>query len=226
MESQSVWERIREKFMPGFLDPMERISEVLFGLIMVLTFTGSLSAAEAGEGEVRTMLFGALGCNLAWGIIDAYMYLMACFAERGKGLLLLREVRGTKDPGTAHRIIADAMPPVLSSLLSQTETEAFRQKLHQLPDPPTRARLAKQDWLGALAVFALVFFSTLPVVIPFTFLREIRLAMRVSNAIAIVMLFLTGYAFGRESGLHPWRTGLVMVLIGAAMVGITMALGG
>jgi hypothetical protein len=53
------------------LEPGERISEVLFGLIMVLTFTGSLSVAEAGREDIRTMLVGALGCNLAWGIIDA-----------------------------------------------------------------------------------------------------------------------------------------------------------
>ena len=31
------------------LDPIDRVSEVLFGLIMVLTFTGSLSIAEAGR---------------------------------------------------------------------------------------------------------------------------------------------------------------------------------
>ena len=57
------------------LDPIDRISEVLFGLIMVLTFTGSLSVAESGRDDVRTMLIGALGCNLAWGIIDAMLYL-------------------------------------------------------------------------------------------------------------------------------------------------------
>jgi len=37
----------------GLLDPVERISEVLFGLIMVLTFIGWLSVAEAGRGDVR-----------------------------------------------------------------------------------------------------------------------------------------------------------------------------
>jgi hypothetical protein len=49
------------------LEPDERIAEVLFGLIMVLTFTGSLSVAEAGRDDVRTMLIGAPGCNLALG---------------------------------------------------------------------------------------------------------------------------------------------------------------
>ena len=48
-------------FSKRFLDPLERSSEILFGLIMVLTFTGTLSAAEAGRAEVRAMLVGALG---------------------------------------------------------------------------------------------------------------------------------------------------------------------
>ena len=56
------------------LDPMERISEVLFGLVMVLTTTCSFSIGGGGRTEVRQMLIGALGCTLAWGIIDAVMY--------------------------------------------------------------------------------------------------------------------------------------------------------
>ena len=66
------------------LTPSERISEVLFGLIMVITFTGSLSVTEAGREDIRTMLIGALGCNLAWGIIDAVLYLMGCLADKGR----------------------------------------------------------------------------------------------------------------------------------------------
>ena len=63
------------------LDPIDRVSEILFGLIMVLTFTGSLSVAEAGRDDTRTMLIGALGCNLAWGIIDAVLFLMGGLAD-------------------------------------------------------------------------------------------------------------------------------------------------
>ena len=29
------------------------------------------------------MILAALGCNLAWGIIDAGLYLMGCLGERG-----------------------------------------------------------------------------------------------------------------------------------------------
>src|SRR6185503_16237624 len=92
------------------LEPIERISEALFGLIMVLTFTGSISVAEAGREDIRTMLIGALGCNLAWGIIDAIMYLMACLSERGRDLRTILAVRKETQPEKAHRIIADALP--------------------------------------------------------------------------------------------------------------------
>jgi VIT1/CCC1 family predicted Fe2+/Mn2+ transporter len=71
-----------------------------------------------------------------------------------------------------------------------------------------------------------VFLSTFPIAIPFMLIRDARLALRVSNGIAIVMLFLAGYAFGRYASYHPWRMGLGMVLIGTVLVGITIALGG
>ncbi len=208
------------------LEPMERISEVLFGLIMVLTFTCSASVASAGRSEVRKMLIEALGCNLAWGIIDAVFYLMACLSEQGHNILALRAVRQAADRAEAHRIIADALPPVLASVLPETEFEVMRQKLHQLPEPPAHPRLAKDDWLAAFGVFLLVFLSTFPVAVPFIFVHEPRLALRISNAVAIVMLFIAGYQFGRYSGFRPGRVGLAMVVLGVAMVGLTIVFGG
>jgi VIT1/CCC1 family predicted Fe2+/Mn2+ transporter len=80
--------------------------------------------------------------------------------------------------------------------------------------------------LGFLGVFLLVFLSTFPVVIPFLFMKNVLPALRVSNAIAIMMLFLTGYAFGRITGRRPWVRGIAMVALGSVLVGITMALGG
>ena len=65
------------------LDPIARVSEVLFGLIMALTFTGTLSAATAGREEIRTLLIGVIGCNIAWGLVDAVMFLMSALTERG-----------------------------------------------------------------------------------------------------------------------------------------------
>ncbi len=208
------------------LDPIDRVSEVLFGLIMVLTFTGSLSVADAGRDDVRTMLIGALGCNVAWGIIDAMLYLMGCLARNSQDLMTYLAVRRATDPHKAERLIANALPPVLASILEPAELETMRRRLMQLPEPPERAHLSKDEWWGAIGVFLVVFVSTFPVVIPFIFMQNVGPALRVSNVIAIVMLFLTGYAFGTITGRHPWLVGLAMVVLGSMLVGMTMALGG
>ncbi len=208
------------------LEPVERISEVLFGLIMVLTFTGSLSIADSGRDDVRVMLIGALGCNLAWGIIDGVFYLMGCLAEKGRNLQTYRAVRQTGDSRKARQLIAEALPPVLASVLQPAELDAMHERLKQLPEPAERAGLSGSDWRGALGVFLLVFLSTFPVTIPFIFMDGLFAAMRVSNAIAVAMLFLAGFAYGRQVGRSPWGFGISMVVLGSALVALTMALGG
>ena len=214
------------KSTKNVLDPIDRVSEVLFGLIMVLAFTGSLSVAESTRDDVRAMLIGALGCNIAWGIIDGILYLMGSLAEKGTGLRTFRAVREATDPAEAQRLIAGALPSAVASVIQPAELEALNQRLKQLPAPPEQARLSKDDWLGGLGVFALVFASTFPVTIPFMFMQHLGPAMRVSNAIAITLLFITGYAFGRITGRRPWVFGLWMVILGVVLVGMTIALGG
>jgi VIT1/CCC1 family predicted Fe2+/Mn2+ transporter len=208
------------------LEPYDRISEVLFGLIMVLTFTGSLSVAEAGREDVRVMLIGALGCNIAWGLIDAILYLMGCLAEKGRSLMTFKAVRSAVSPEKAQQLIAGALPPLLATLLQPSELESMRQRLQELPEPARPAKLDGSDWRGAVGVFLLVFLSTLPVSVPFLFIESTLTAMRVSNLVAIVMLFGTGFAFGRCVGRSPWAIGVGMVILGCVLVAITMALGG
>jgi len=208
------------------LEPIERISEVLFGLIMVLTYTTALTVGK-DEGEaMHTMLMGALGCNLAWGIIDAVLYLMGCMAAKAKGLITLRTVRNTTDTQEAQRLIADALPQALTAILQPAELESMHQRLKQLPEPPKRVHLRKDDWLGALAVFLWVFIITFPVTIPFMFMHHAAPALLVSNGIAIVLLFGLGYAYGHCTMRNPLLKGIVMVIVGAAMVALCKAFGG
>jgi VIT family len=213
------------KLVNRILDPMDRISEVLFGLIMALTFTCTLGVATANDIQVRTMLIAALGCNLAWGIIDAGVYLLARLNERGRAIMNWRVVRDTADVGVAQGIVANALPPLVASVLAPTQLELIRQKLHQLPEP-ARPELTRSDWLGALAICLLSFLSTFPIVIPFLLIEDAKAALRVSNAVAIVMLFLCGFIFGRYSGFRPVAMGLSMVALGGALVGVAIALGG
>jgi VIT1/CCC1 family predicted Fe2+/Mn2+ transporter len=208
------------------LSPVDRVLGVIFGLIMALTFTGSLSVATADRTEVRSMLIGALGCNIAWGLVDAVMYLLGILAERGRSLAVLKEARSPRDWGRARELIAESMPPVLAAMMEPGELETIRGRLARLPEPPVRVGLTGGDLRAAAGVFLMVFLATLPVALPFLFLHEAHLALRVSNGIALLMLFVGGYVIGRHGMRHPWGSGLVTLGVGVLLVWATIALGG
>lgn len=208
------------------LEPIERLSEVLFGLIMALTFTGSLSVATADRAEVKTVLIGAIGCNLAWGLIDAIMYLMSGLHQRGLDLRTVMAVRSAPVPGEAHRVIRENVPEIVAQELHPDVLERIRLRIVNEVPAAARPRLDMGHLRGALGVFLIVVASTFPVIVPFIFVNEISAAMRLSNAVAVIMLAFVGFAYGKASGLSPWWTSLVMVLLGSVLVALTIALGG
>jgi VIT1/CCC1 family predicted Fe2+/Mn2+ transporter len=199
---------------------------VLFGLIMALTFTGTLSAATAGREDIRTLLVGMIGCNLAWGLVDAVMFLMSALSERGHNLQTIQAVRRANRREDAHQAIAGSMPPLLAPLLTPDDYDRLRHGVLRIREQSERAWIGKEDLLGACAVFLLVFLSTFPVVIPFIIFRDIHIALRASNAVAIAMMCTTGYWLARYGGFHPWRTAVSVAALGIALVGIAIALGG
>lgn len=207
------------------LDLPDRLSEVIFGLIMALTFTGSISVAEDGHAEIRTLLIGAIGCNAAWGLVDAVMYLLNTLLERRRGLAVLRTLRAEPDPGRARGLIADELPPLVARALRPDHLDHVRAELVALPEQPVPV-LSGRDFGAAALIFLLVFLATFPLVVPFLLPVEPWRALRLSNGVAIAMLFIAGYRLGKHASHRPVLTGLAFVLVGSALVAITMALGG
>ena len=86
------------------LDPQDSLGEILFGLIMVLTFTlGAGLAAGHSEEEARTLIYGAIGCNIAWGLIDAVFYLMGELFARGRRGRIFDKPFRSRGPGRRDR---------------------------------------------------------------------------------------------------------------------------
>lgn len=216
----------REEAREPILSPIDRVSEMLFGLFMALTFIGAVSAATSGREEIRTMFAAALGCNLAWGLVDAVMYLVRTITQRGRMLTLARAVRDAPDAETGCRHVERSLSKVAAGLVSATEIEAIRGRIVALPSVPDRPSLGRDDALAAVAIFLIVVAATFPVVLPFVFFKDVGTAMIVSRLTALAMLFVGGLALGRYAGYGSWRTGFVLMGLGAALVVAIIALGG
>jgi|SRR5688572_6400927 len=225
MQNNEYWRRKLSR--EAVLSPVDRISEVLFGLIMVLTFTGAISASSDGKEEIRSLLWAALGCNVAWGLVDAIMYLMNVIFERGYTRSMFIKLRATQSGKDSITLLREELQPVVSELLDDEQMRQLDNKIRTLPEaPPVRMLLRGNDFYAAFKIFLLVFLCTLPVALPFGFISEPDLALRISNLVALVMLFLGGYKLAIHAGFQPFITGIIYTLIGVVLVGVTIALGG
>ena len=211
------------------LDPGERLGELLFGLIMVLTFTlGAGVELQGDRTATRELLIAALGCNAAWGIIDAALYLMSRLSERGRMHRLVRKIQATPGREEALALVDRELDELLPAIVQPEVRLALDahvlDRVRELK--PERNRLTADDAWAGLAVFWLVFLTALPAVLPFLVLRDALIAMRVSNAILTGLLFYVGWRWAAYTGASPWRTGLFMAALSVALVAVAIALGG
>jgi len=219
----------KKRFVRRYLDPASRMGEVLFGLIMVLsvTLTAGLTVKE-GRSGVRQLLVAAIGCNLAWGIIDGIMYIMNCMVERSVRARLIRAIQGAPDSQAALEIIRNQVEPELETLAGLADREALYQGMlkHLAQGGVPKTRLEKDDLYSGLACFCWVFVSCLPAAAPFLIFSKPALALRVSNFLLIAMLYIVGRKWADYANTNRLRAGLAMVAIGLLLVGIAIALGG
>jgi len=116
------------------LDPVDRFSEIIFGLIMVLTFTGAMSVAESGREDVRQMLVTALACNVAWGLVDGVMYVIVSVAGSARRTLVLDGIRAA-DPATARAIVLAVLPVEQAAGSSEVEADRMVARIRTHPEP-------------------------------------------------------------------------------------------
>jgi len=208
------------------LNTMDRVSEILFGIIMTLTFTCSIGIANAKNTEIRQLIIAAISCNIAWGLVDAIGYIVSTIVQRSRNKAILDSVLTTSDEAKARKYISDSLPPSIASVLEAAELEQIRKKLAKLPGSTSQVRLTTRDIKRSLMIFSLMFISAFPIVIPFIFIRDTQLALRISNMVAIVLMFLCGWSLAKYVGSNKWLMSFGLTLVGIVLVLITIALGG
>lgn len=224
-------------FFQRWLDPIDILSEAIYGVLIVMTFTMAYQAtfwrqplgSAVEVTHVRQLLLAAIGCAVAWGLIDGVIYILTCVFERAEEGRLMSLVRGAPSTQAAIDLIAKALDHRLAPLVGEEERRRLYASIYERLRQTTAApvRVIGDDISGALATVAVALMSTLPAVIPFLFFTDNPyLALRLSNLIAIMLLFFLGWRWARYVGARPLWTGFSLAALGVLLVAVAIPLGG
>jgi VIT1/CCC1 family predicted Fe2+/Mn2+ transporter len=211
-----------------YLDPAERMTELLFGLIMTLTFTlGAGLIVKEGPDATRELLFGVIGCNLAWGLIDGLFYLFNAMFARGAHNRAIRLYQQQGRDALGARI-TDYVEETFGAWITPATREALKQDLKANIERSAPRPVSWQagDFKGALASFVLVASTSLPALLPFLVIGDRTTALRVSNGLMILLVYVIGYLWAASIDAPRHRTALSMAILCVVVVGVTVALGG
>jgi VIT1/CCC1 family predicted Fe2+/Mn2+ transporter len=215
---------------PSHLKPSESLTEIVAGLIMVLTFTLAASVLTGGgQDGARAALLGAIGCNAAWGIIDAVFYMMTSAFDRNRRLRLARAIAATQDEAAALAAIRSELDPYLASVTRAEDRERLYRSVHNLLAHgrlPRRTSLLFDDVMGAIEVFCIALAASLPAALPLLLIHDPWLALRTSNLLVVGLLFVVGYHWAKYIDASPWAAGLGLMGLGLALVAVAILLGG
>ena len=211
------------------LDPLDTLAELIFGLLMVLTFT--LGARLLGPEELvdgRELLIAAIGCNIAWGIIDGFLFLLGRVFERRRIASICAALATLGDDELGLDALRNELANALVELGNVDDRERFYASIaaaaRQRPSP--KVRVTGGDVRGALLVCLLVVATAIPAALPFLVITDPYVALRLSNAVLIGLLFLAGYWWGKHIGAAPLLAGALIMSIGVVLVLIAIPLGG
>lgn len=216
-------------FITRHLTAGERLGELLFGLIMTLTFTLTAGFVVGEEREaVRELLVATIGCNLAWGFIDGGLLILGRVFDRGRYARIGRVIRTTPNEVHALTAVAGEFDEYLDQVTSPQSRQAlYREVIETVrSSPPGNLGVRGEDWLAAIGVFCLVVSASVPAALPFVFIDEPWLALRVSNVVLLTLFFVIGYRWATYTSIPPWKAATRLTLFGAVMVAAAIALGG
>ena len=211
------------------LEPQDSLGEILFGLIMVLTFTLGASVAAGEDADWgRTLILGAIGCNVAWGVIDAAFYVMGELFIRSRRARLLKALKAAGSEAAGLAAIRHELDPQIGSVTREEDRETLYRAVYGMLQNavPAPTGLRREDWAAAFAVFVLVAGTAVPAAIPFVFFDDPWIALRISNFLLVGLLFLVGHWWAMFTDANPWLVAFGLTAMGLVLVAIAIALGG
>lgn len=224
-------------FIESLIDPIDRLSETVFSILILLTFTLAFRITRLSEAtqqpvsqaNVNELLIGAVGAVLAWGLIDGIMYALISMFQRGERHRLLRDIQTASSEQEALEVIAEDMDYLLEPITGEDERKALYSSIftHLRSSKPRKIGLKSDDFYGALGHVLVAVIAVIPSLLPLIIFRQdYDFAILISNIVSFIVLFIAGYYWGNYTGANPWKTGLLLMSVAIALVVIAIPLGG
>lgn len=226
-----------DRLLGKLIDPIDRLSETIFSILILLTFTLAFRIVRlSGEPDPTTsaantneLLIGALGAIFAWGVIDGVMYALISLFERGERYRLLSNIQSAVSDQEAVDVIADDLDYILEPITDENERRMLYGSMlvHLRGSQPRRIGFTRDDFTGAIGHVLVAMIAVLPSLLPLLLFRNnFELAIRASNIVSFIILFISGYNWGNYTGANPWKTGLLLIAVAGVIVLIAIPLGG
>ena len=224
----------REGFLAHLLDPIDTLAEIIFSVLILLTFTLAfrifmLDGRPITADYINDLIWAALGATVAWGIIDGIMYALIEVLGRSERHRLLWHIQAANTPQEAIEAIGGEFDFILEPITGEGQRQILYQDIldHLHDSRPRSIGLKREDLTGGLASVLIAVLAVAPSFLPlFIFRNDYALAIRLSNLVSFVVLFAAGYEWGRYTGMNRWRTGLLVTAVGALLVAVAIPLGG
>jgi VIT1/CCC1 family predicted Fe2+/Mn2+ transporter len=220
-----------------FLDPIDVLAEVIFSVLIILTFTLWFGIIKLGATPdklitveyMNEFIVAVFAATLAWGIIDGIMLALLSVFARGERHRFLADLQAAASDEEAIDLIAGEFDFNLEPITGEQQRQAlYVDMLEHLRDSkPRPVGFQSEDLLGALTSVVVAVLAIVPSLVPLVLLRDQGiLAVRISNGVSFFVLFTAGYLWGRYTGANPWKTGLLLLGAGVIMMAIAIPLGG
>jgi VIT1/CCC1 family predicted Fe2+/Mn2+ transporter len=219
-----------------YLYPHERLVEILYGLVIALTITSAIRVVTGGgRPDINLMVTTSLGAGIAWGIIDAILYILVAIFQKHRYTRIASKISSAKDESEALATIKeDLEDSLVGTLDAEDQKSVYRLVLHaqrrsseaSYTHQPKSIPIAREDVFGAFQVFFAMLLATLVVVVPLWLIEPPHLAVVISNIVAFVSLFIVGYTWAKHTYIKKTLFGIVLVALGVAIVGISLVFGG
>ncbi len=162
VEQQAQPATAKQSFLSRFLDPVDRLVEGIYSVLIVLTFTLAFNAFQAhtekGADFISAIVFqlfvAALGCAVAWGLIDGVMYVLTSMFQRGERRRLFVAIHDAADEEDAIALLAEQLDDTYAEIATVEERNAHYRELYTLlrASAPRVVGFKREDFAGALGV--------------------------------------------------------------------------